>query len=158
MSMTREQFVHEARTWPPTPYRRRAGLKHAGADCGSFLGAVLVAGGFLPQDAFAAAMKEIEALGDDWFMHKASTKYTELMSRYVPKVKERMTYGLPGERPGNIVLMQTGNAKQRNHGGIVTQWPKLIHCIYEGVCEINVLYHPMWTHKPISVYDPWAKP
>jgi hypothetical protein len=154
---TRAEFVADALSWSPTPYRRRTAIKHVGADCGSFLGAVLASCGFLPKDEFAAALKEIETLGDDWFMHKAGGKYVELMSRYLPKVRERMTYGLPGEPGGNIVLMQTGNSKQRNHGGIVTTWPKVVHCMYEGIREVNVLFDPMWGHKEISVYDPWAK-
>jgi hypothetical protein len=154
--LTRHEFVNEARSWSPTPYVRRTAIKHQGADCGSFLGAVLVAGGFLPAEEFAAALKDIESLSDDWFMHKAGGKYVELMGRYVPKIGERMTYGLPGEPPGNIILMQTGNSKQRNHGGIVTAWPRIIHCCYEGVAEVNVLFNGMWSHKSISVYSPWA--
>lgn len=153
---TREAFVTEARSWYPTPYHKRGIIKHAGADCGSYLACVLAECGFLTSDALHEMMTRLESLQDDWFMHKAAAIYTETMTRHIPKIGERMTYGLPGEPPGNIVLMQTGNSKQRNHGGIVTKWPSVIHCIYEGVAEVNVLYDPLWTHKSITVYDPWS--
>ena len=156
MKFTRDQFAAEALSWYPTPYTRRAAIKHVGADCASFLGAILVTGGFLPGDRFASMMRSIAALGDDWFMHKAASTYEELMTRYVPRVGDRMTNGIPGEPPGNILLMNTWNSKHRNHGGIVTRWPNVVHCVYSGVKEINVLYDPMWSHKKVSVYDPWS--
>jgi hypothetical protein len=50
--------------------------------------------------------------------------------------------------------MQTGNSKRRNHSGIVTDWPKITHCMYEGVKEIDASRDPFWSHKNITVFDP----
>lgn len=154
--MTRAELVIEARSWIPTKYHRRGMIKNVAADCGSFIGCVLVAGGLLDTDKFNARMEEIRALGDDWFFHKSASAYTDIVNECVPIAGKRMTYGMPGEPSGNVLLMQTHNSRHRNHGGIVTVWPKLIHCMYEGVEEINLLFDPMWSHEEVTVYDPWG--
>lgn len=115
---------------------------------------VLVNCGLIPREEFDAVLKEINAFSDDWFMHRADDKYTELLSRYATKVGTRMTYAKPLIDSGNIILMQTGNSKRRNHAGIVTDWPLITHCIYDGVAEVNAARDPMWSFQNVTVFDP----
>lgn len=99
-------------------------------------------------------MAEIEALADDWFMHRADDLYSDLLARFIRKVEVRRTYGVPLILDGCIILMQTSNSKGRNHAGIVTGWPYICHCIYEGVSKVDASRDPMWSHQEITVYDP----
>ena len=157
LNAARQDLVHEAFSWRDTPYHRRGAIKGVGCDCGSFPGMVLVNCGLIPREEFDAVMKEIDALSDDWFMHGADDKYTELLSRYAVKVEDRITYPVPKIESGNIILMQTPNSKRRNHAGIVTDWPMILHCIYDGVSAVNASRDPMWAFQNISVFDPWGK-
>lgn len=155
---TRELIVEEARSWIGTPYRRRGAIKGVGCDCGSFPGMVLVNCGIIPKKKFYEEMKAIEALSDDWFMHSAEEKYVAILSRYALRLGDRVSYREPKIFPGNIVLMQTFNSHRRNHSGIVTQWPKIVHAVYSGVAEVDASRDAMWGNKQITVFDPTARP
>lgn len=155
---TRQDVAKEARSWiGSTPYHRRGIIKGVGVDCGSYLGCVLVRCGLIPTTDLEQTMKEIEALSDDWFMHSANEKYVELLSRFCVSMGERITYATPKVASGNIVLMQTSNSNRRNHGAIVTDWPKCCQCSYEGISEIDVSRDPFWAFKNVLVFDPFAK-
>lgn len=151
-------IVEEAQSWIGTPYHKRGTIKQVGADCGSFPGMVLVNCGLIPRAEFDSVMKEIEAFADDWFMHRADDKYSDLLSRYAKNMGIAITYANAKISPGCIVLMQTGNSKRRNHAGIVTRWPKIIHCIYDGIAEVDASRDPMWANQEITIFDPMVKP
>jgi cell wall-associated NlpC family hydrolase len=158
MTMTREQLVVETRSWiATTPYKKRGIKKGVGVDCGSFIGCVWVNAGIIPPDDLQNTMKEIQSLSDDWFLHAANENYVDLLSRYAEKIGEQKTFPDLKIAPGNVILMQTRHSERQNHGAIVVAWPRVVHCIYTGIFEVDASRDPMWAYKSVMIFDPWKK-
>jgi hypothetical protein len=150
--ITRTQFVAEAESWIPTPYLKQSvgQVKHAGANCATFVYAVLVSTGMIQAE-------EVGVFSPDWACHTSEEIYMKRLLRHAPKVAEAISrpgfHGLPG----NIVLVKTPTARLYNHGGIVVHWPTVIHCAPDsGVCKVNATTHWLWANRKMCSFDPWA--
>lgn len=146
----REQIVAEARSWIGTPYHPNAQRKKAGCSCATFIYAVMLECNLVPQE-------QIGNYSNDWFLHIREDIYTKRLMRllrYNSEPELKMTYRRPEIQPGCILLLKASNARYNNHGGVVTQWPWLVHGISPAVEEIDASSHSMWSFKQVMVFDP----
>lgn len=150
---TRPRIVVEARSWIPTPYIKRGQVKHAGADCGMFPYAVL-----RQFDLISDLRESVPTLEDDWFCHTTDQRYARIVERYFRRLIEaqarREFAGAVACLPGNLVLVQSWGSRVYNHAGLITCWPRVIHCAPDtGVAEVDVAVDPFWAGHNIAVYD-----
>ncbi len=103
--------VNEARTWLGTPYASNGDIKGAGVDCGMLLVRVWVDLGLI--ESF-----DPRPYPAQWALHQRSERYLESILRFAVEV--------PGPpKPGDVVVFKFGHCWA--HGGIVTDWPMIIH-------------------------------
>ena len=149
MQDDRQRLIAEARTWLGTKYHKRGLVKGAGCDCYTLVVLCLQAIG-LAGDA------DFPAHGDDWWMNCTDQEYYKRIMRFASeKVRGTGLWGTLKLAPGDIVLVRVNRASEIfSHGGIVTAWPKLIHCA-DQVREINAWQDPMWRGHEIVALDPF---
>lgn len=109
--MTRERIVAEARRWIGTPYHHRARVLGAGCDCLMLIVEAFTVAGLLPADLV------VPDYSHDMMFHSADSSYLDAVLAYCDEVEQ--------PRPGDVVLWQFG--KTWSHGGIVADWPAVIH-------------------------------
>lgn len=148
--MTREQLVEEARSWIGTRYVHGAHVKGGGADCATFIAEVLIACGL-------AERSDLGIYSRDWFHHASDERYMLGLLRYAPKLVDAVAYRSLDVAPGNIAIMKVARSKLYNHGGIITNWPLIVHAIDPAVIETDASRDPMWSFQRIAVFDPFAK-
>jgi cell wall-associated NlpC family hydrolase len=143
----RAALVAEARSWIGTPYHFGAMLKGIGCDCGTLLLGVLQACGY-------ARGEKIERFTQDWFCHTSEERYAKRLMRNATLVVQAISYATLEARPGDLVLThhQKIETIRFNHGGIVTEWPKVIHAVDPHVEEIDASKHWMWNFREVAVY------
>ena len=146
----REKVIAEARSWLGTPYHKRAQVKGAGCDCATFIYAVYHTCGLIPDE-------EIEIFSDDWSMHTSDEVYMRRIMRHAEITLEGISYPTLKALPGNIVLTKTDSGRVYDHGGIVTDWPRIIHAVPNAVEEANASQHWLWEFKMVKIFDPWRK-
>lgn len=157
----REDVVVEARSWKGTPYELRGRVKGAGADCGTYLAEVLIGSELVTREEMDKLLEEVGFYGHDWFCHETSypKRYLRMMMRNAKLLMEGVGYASTKTEPGNLVLSKVVNCENYNHGGIVTKWPRVMHCTAdEGVCEVDVTTHWLWCPQKIAIFDPWSRP
>ena len=116
------EIVAEARSWIGTPYRAHAGVKGAGADCVMFPIAVYRSLGIA--DIEPPAKYPVQ-----WHLHHDDERYLEIVAAICDEVEH--------PQPGDFVLWRFGKAF--SHGGIVAEWPRVIHAHFRaGVTEDDV--------------------
>lgn len=113
----RQAVLTEAESWLRTPYRHRARVKGAGADCAQFLIGVYAAVG-------KVSPFEPEDYPQDWMMHRSE-------ERYLGEVAQRCK-SIPYPAPADIALFKFGRCF--SHTGIVVSWPLLIHANLRDRC------------------------
>lgn len=145
----RRRIADCARSWCGTPYHLNACVKGAGVDCGRLPLGIFRELGLLEE--------KIEVFSQDWFCHAAEDVYKLRILRHAMQIAEAIAYRTLDAKPGCILLLRSPNRKVHWHGGIVTEWPLVVHAIYPCVEEIDAVRHPMWMHKQVSVFDPWPK-
>jgi len=122
--MTPEQqqrVVEIAHTWLGTPYVHHGDVKGAGVDCAMLLVRVYHEAGLAP---------DIDPRGysTQWHLHRSEEKYLQWIHEYADRVAE--------PEPGDVVMFRFGRAVA--HGGIVVDWPTIIHS-YIGIgCMLDV--------------------
>jgi len=154
---SREHVVMEARSWQGTPYHLGGRVKRAGVDCGTYLMEVLIACSLVTRAEF----EDLGFYGHDWFCHETSDprRYLRMMMRHAELVMEGVAYVSTRTEPGNLVLSKVVDSKHYNHGGIVTEWPRVMHCVAEtGVGEVDATTDPLWCPQKVAIFDPWRKP
>jgi hypothetical protein len=157
----REEVVTEARSWRGTPYHLRGRVKGAGVDCATFPAEVLVASKLITREYMDELLKEAGFYGHDWFCHETSDpkRYLRLIMRFAKLLMEGAAYPSTHAEPGNLVLSKVVGSRNYNHSGIVTKWPRAMHCVEAtGVDEIDVTTNPLWNPSQIAIFDPWGKP
>ena len=117
----RQGVVDEALTWLRTPHHHRGRLKGVGVDCLTFPAMVYQAVGLVP------LLPELE-YSEQWFLHKSEEIVLIWVVKYGREIK-----GPP--LPGDLVLYQYGHCF--SHGGIVLDWPQIIHAIYHRAVEFD---------------------
>lgn len=148
--ITREQIVEEARSFIGTPYHLGGRAKGVGVDCGTFLLLVYQKLGLIDDE-------DLGVYGHDWWLHVKEEKYMLHVLRHAKQMAERVMYRSDNVEPGNMILVHAAKSRVYNHGGIVTQWPMIIHSVHGGVQEADASRHPMWAYHEIVVFDPWNK-
>lgn len=146
----RNKIVTEAKSWIGTPYHPNAQVKGAGCSCATFIYAVMLECGLVPEE-------KIGNYSNDWFLHIREDIYTKRLMRllrYTSEPRSAVTYRNTPILPGSILLLKAAGARYNNHGGIVTQWPYLIHGIHPDVHEIDASRDPMWMFRQVLVFDP----
>lgn len=106
----RNAVLREAESWLHTPFHHEARLKGIGVDCLMLLAEVYEKAGVIPH-------VEVEHYPADWYMHRDQEKYLGGVLRYAREVE------IPS--PADVVVFHMGRVF--SHGGIVFEWPKLIH-------------------------------
>jgi cell wall-associated NlpC family hydrolase len=111
----RQAVVAEARSWLRTPYHHMGRVKGGGVDCATLLAEVYARAGVAPA-------LEIPFYPPDWHLHRNAERYLEFILGHAQEIA-----GLPA--PGDVALWRFG--KCFSHGGIVVDWPLIIHA-YSG--------------------------
>ena len=144
---SREIILAEALSWKGTPYRKKGRLKGAGADCFTFIAGVMIACGLMTPE-------QLPPYRDDWFLHATEQHYVKLLMRHASEILTAQASATLAVEPGNIVVTCV-RSKIFNHGAIVTDWPRALHCVKGfGVSECNISTHPMWAGHEIKIFDP----
>lgn len=120
----RAAVVMEARSWLGTPYAHMGKVKGVAADCGQLLIQVYSRVGAAP---------EIET-GDyprDWHFHRSEQRYLGFVLDHADPVD----LATDSPRPGDIALFRFGRCI--SHGGIVTEWPRMIHAYAVDGCVVE---------------------
>lgn len=112
MDERRQRVVEVARSWLGTRYHHHARVKGAGADCLTLLAEVYHEAGIIGK-------VEVPYYPPDWNLHRDA-------ERYVNGVISCGAHEIEGPPlPGDIAVFRWGRTFA--HGGIVTEWPRLIH-------------------------------
>jgi cell wall-associated NlpC family hydrolase len=141
-SEQRAAIVAEARTWIRTPYRHMADRKKAGVDCAMLLVRVFVDTGLVePFDP--------RPYSKTWFLHRDAEVYLGHVLHYAREI-------FTPPQPGDIVLCRIGRLFA--HGGIVSQWPKVIHAFSQArmVLEDDVSRQGKYEAVEMRVFSYWA--
>lgn len=120
----RAHVVEVARTWIRTPYHDRAAIKGVGVDCAMLLVAVYSDAGIVP-------VEDPGHYSSQWYLHHSEEKYLAEVEKYAHQIE-----GPP--KPGDVVVYKVGRAFA--HGGIVTDWPNIIHAVKEA----NMVIEDRW--------------
>jgi len=107
---TRADIVAEARTWIGTPYQHQARVRGIGCDCGGLIGAVGVAVGAFPANAWAAEF----APHAGYARTPANGMLEAICQRFLRAI------GLAAVQPGDVVLMRFSVEPQ--HLGILAPY------------------------------------
>jgi len=110
MEAWRTNVLKEAESWLRTPWQHRQRVKGAGVDCAQFLIGVYSNVGLVQPF-------ETEAYPPDWMMHRDEERFLMYIEKYMNKVEVPL--------PGDAVVWSYGRCF--SHGGIVTDWPRIIH-------------------------------
>jgi cell wall-associated NlpC family hydrolase len=146
----RQAVVQEALGWRGTPYVLGGRVKGAGVDCFTLISEVLIRTG-------NAQPEDVLVYSQDWFMHAQREEYMLRLMRNTVLLAEAVAHRrLDAAQPGDIVLVRTVKSRVFSHGGIVTEWPRVIHAISPVVEEINAATHPLWSAQRVRLYHPWA--
>lgn len=155
----RRMITEESRSWLRTPYRKQCMIKGVGVDCGMFPYMVLSKLGLVPDlSGELPVLKDWQVLEqtDDWFCHTSEQRYARIVERYFRRLIEsqaRREFSAEFSE-GNLVLLQTKGSRVYNHGGLITSWPRVIHCFPpNGVSEVDASVDPYWSNQKIAVYD-----
>jgi len=144
-TIARLRIVSCSREWRGTPYHLRGMIKGVGADCGSLLFAV------------ATELKLIDGslpeFQQDWWLHANNERYMRSVMRFAKKVSEGICYRDTPIKDGCFVLSRAANSRFYNHGGIVTQWPRLVHAVDPKVEECDATVHQLWALREIAAFD-----
>lgn len=144
---SRAELVHEAQSWIGTPYRMGAMVKGAGCDCATFLLAVLQSCGF-------AQDEHCEHHAQDWFCHTTQEGYALRLLKHATRIAEAVSYPTLKTQPGDLVLTRHDvSSRVYNHGGIVVQWPRIIHAVHPAVRATDATSDPMWCFREVAVFS-----
>jgi cell wall-associated NlpC family hydrolase len=144
---TRDDVVEEARSWIGTPYVYRAMVKGSGVDCGLFPLAIYM--------HFVGSPIEFEHLPDSWWQHTTDERYLLIVERFIKKlmIVQARRAKLPGFDRGNVALTKACGSKVFNHGGIIADWPRIVHATPDGVREVDAMQDVYWVRNQIAVFD-----
>jgi cell wall-associated NlpC family hydrolase len=146
--ITREESVAIARSYIGTPYRLGGRVKGAGVDCATLLAEWGVECGIFTRE-------QTPLYSHDWFCNTTEDRYLFEIMRHAHKTLESVCRGGIEAKPGCLVLFKVVRSKLFNHGGIVTQWPMIVHAVDPCVREHNAINHYMTGHTEMAIFDPW---
>ena len=126
----RVKLVAEARDFLGTPFHHEGRIKHAGVDCGMLLLEVFERAGLIPHI-------DVKHYPRDFMMHRTEEWYLKIVGAHTRELN-----GGP-YLPGDVILFKHGRVF--SHGGIITEWPMIIHASSQDrcVCEADATSHPL---------------
>ncbi len=136
----REAVVAEALSWVRTPYHHMGRVKGAGVDCAMLLIEVYHSAGLIPDI-------NPEPYPQDWALHRSEEKYLAWVNRYAHEVE--------APSPGDLVLYKFGRCV--SHGGIVVDWPRIIHAYVGEGCVYADGEKGMLSGRFAGFYSLWGK-
>lgn len=121
----RHAVVAVALSWRFTRFHHRARRKGVGVDCGQFLLACY-------EEPGVTEPVKVGFYHFEWFLHDAENPYEEPLRKIAHELA-----GPPARMPlpGEAVLWRFG--KHFSHGGIVIEWPRVIHCFTRRQVDID---------------------
>lgn len=137
----RSLIVEEARSWLRTPFRMGQMVKGQGVDCGCILVSVYGTIGIIadPVGYFTV----------DWASHTHEERYVKLVEPFSRQVNTPL--------PGDVVLVRLRRGRPFCHGGIVINWPTVIHAYdRSGVEYVDATKVPMRGSEQ-RFYSPWPR-
>lgn len=149
----RAAFVSIARSWISTPYVFRARVKGQGSDCSTWLAESLIEAGLATHESLYGSL---HVNHPDWWLHATDDVYKGTLLRHAQQIAETVARRSTDALPGCILLQKAARSRVYNHGAVVTEWPMIIHCLREGVVEVDATKDPMWTCKAIAIFNPFA--
>ena len=172
----RAAVVEEARSWLGTPYHHMGRVKGVGCDCLTLLAAVYHAAGIVPEI-------EIPHYPPDWHLHRSAELYLEGLLTYareIPLASLQPPAQAEGERDGAASglalpcdaregiewamadLVQAGDValfrfgRCFSHGGIVVDWPTVIHAWHVGGVMLTDARQPLLVRRPVRFFSPFG--
>lgn len=139
-----------ARTFLETPYVLGGRVKGAGVDCATLIGCYLEECGFCNRE-------ELGVYGHDWFCHATDERYMLRLIRHAPRTLDAICQGTVDAKPGSLVLFKVAESRLFNHGGIITNWPLIIHAQDPCVKEVDATKFFLTSHREMSIFDPWSR-
>lgn len=144
--LERARIVTCARSMIGTPYVLHGTVKGAGLDCGSTL--------WLAATECGLITGALPTFSGDWWAHVENEKYLRSVMRFARQLgKESRLYRDSKIKPGCFLLAKAAGSRVYNHGGIVTEWPLVVHAIQPQVAEVNALTDVLWANREIAVFD-----
>lgn len=117
MTPTQQSIIDAALGWEGTPYHHHGRVRGVGVDCAMLLAEVYEAAGLIPH-------VDPGFYPTDWHFHQDGELYLDWLLRYAVPVTD--------PQPGDAVLYRFGRVG--SHGGIVLQWPQIIHAYVREGC------------------------
>lgn len=153
----RMAVVIEARSWLGTPYVLGARIRGAGCDCVTLIAEVMISAHIMPAAAVNGAFAKFGNYSGDWFHNTTTQRYLLAIMRFGKHMMDTRCFANNRVEAGNIILTKCAQSKNWNHGGIVVQWPHVVHAYSERVSEVDVSVHHVWTGNEIAVLDPFVQ-
>jgi cell wall-associated NlpC family hydrolase len=136
--------VAEAKTWVGTPWHHQADVKGAGIDCAMLIIRCFVDAGVVP--AF-----DPRPYSKTWFLHRGEEKFLNI----IRDCGGKEIAGPP--EPGDLAMWKVGRLFA--HGGIVVEWPIVIHAfaqacmvVYQDVSQLQLDKKK----NPVKFFSKWA--
>jgi hypothetical protein len=148
----RAAFISICRSWIGTPYRFRAHVKGVGSDCATWLSESLITAGIATRESLYGGLNINHP---DWWQSTTDDVYRRRLMRHARAVMEASCRLSTEILPGCVLLQHAARSRVSNHSGVVTAWPMIIHCLTDGVVEVDATRVPMWGGKAVAVYDPF---
>lgn len=108
----RQSVITEAATWLNTPWAHNQAVKGIGVDCGQFPLEVYIACGRIGRES-------VDDYPIDWALHRNEERYLQIVERYCVRVES--------PQQADLVVFKYG--RTFSHGGIVVDYPKIIHAL-----------------------------
>ena len=155
LQVPRSEAVLIARSWLETPYHLGGHIKGAGCDCATLLAEYAIEAGIS-----LLCSEDLGLYSHDWFHNTSEERYKFGMLRHARKVIEGVCRGATA---GGAAWMPRSfprlpRSPLFNHGGIVTEWPRMIHAVDPRVTESDATRHYMTSFTEMCIFDPWDKP
>jgi cell wall-associated NlpC family hydrolase len=139
----RADVIAQSIRWLGTPFHFEACVRGAGVACGPLLIAVYQAVGIpVPQ--------AVGHFPRDWHLHTTEERYLNVVKQYAHEVE--------APENGDMVLFRVFRNRPMCHGGIITDWPTIIHASDRGSVEyLDVLRSPLGKRERVFL-SPWSSP
>ena len=138
-ALTRDQIVHEARSWIGTPYRHQASLKAVGCDClGLLRGVWRACVGPEPEAPPPYRPEWAEASGEERLLEAA-------LRWLVPSDEQDL-------QAGDVLLFRWRDDCPAKHIGIVTSATTMIHA-HDGACVCEVSLGAGWRRRIVGAFS-----
>ena len=153
--LSRIEAVAVARTWVGTPYILGGRVKSAGCDCGTLLAEYSIECGMCTREE----LEDIGLYSHDWFCNTSEERYLLQLMRHARKALEGICRGTAASetKPGCLALFKSVRSPLYNHGGIIVDWPKIVHAVDPHVVESDATRHYLTSFAEMCIFDPWSE-